>query len=464
MSSESPINTLPSWDVAPLKDVTLKIGSGSTPRGGAASYLKERTEYALVRSQNVFDNHFNQEGLAFISNAQALEMKNVHLQSGDVLLNITGDGVTFGRATIVPDEVLPACVNQHVSILRVDKKHLHEGYLLSYLVHPAIKSYIESFNSGGSRRAITKGAIESFMIPLPPLAEQKQIAHILGTIDAKIELNQRSNETLEDIAKALFKSWFVDFDPVRAKAEGRPTGLPDEISDLFPDSFEDSELGEIPSGWSVIEVGDCSLEIESGKRPKGGINKGLSSGVPSVGAESVDAAGVFDFGKTKYVSEDFASSATKGWVRELDVALYKDGGKPGEFKPRVAIYGSDFPFPRFMVNEHVFLLRSIELGQLFLYHLFGFDLVREQIIHMGSSKGAQPGLNQQEVKSSVFVKPNESILRVFTEVMEAPMSRQFHLGKQNLLLEQLRDALLPRLISGELRVPVAEKILKEAGI
>ena len=95
------------------------------------------------------------------------------------------------------------------------------GYVLSYLTHPAVKSYIESFNAGGSRRAITKGHIESFEIALPPLAEQHAIAHILGTLDDKIELNRRMNETLEAMARALFKSWFVDFDPVRAKAEGR---------------------------------------------------------------------------------------------------------------------------------------------------------------------------------------------------------------------------------------------------
>src|SRR6185437_14972630 len=95
-------------------------------------------------------------------------------------------------------------------------------------------------------------------IPLPPIHEQRAIAHILGTLDDKIELNRRMNETLEAIARALFKSWFVDFDPVRARAEGRDTGLPAHIADLFPDSFEDSELGEIPSGWEVGSLGDLS--------------------------------------------------------------------------------------------------------------------------------------------------------------------------------------------------------------
>jgi type I restriction enzyme S subunit len=105
-----------------------------------------------------------------------------------------------------------------------------------------------------------------FVIPVPPVAEQQAIAHILGTLDDKIELNRKTNETLEAMAKALFKSWFVDFDPVRAKAEGRPTGLPDEISELFPDSFENSDLGEIPRGWRVAPVGEV-VECVGGSTP-----------------------------------------------------------------------------------------------------------------------------------------------------------------------------------------------------
>jgi type I restriction enzyme S subunit len=104
-------------------------------------------------------------------------------------------------------------------------------------------------NVGAVFESLKCADIPEFQIPLPSLPKQKAIAHILGTLDDKIELNRKTNETLEAMAKALFQSWFVDFDPVRAKAEGRPTGLPDAISDLFPDSFEESELGEIPRGW-----------------------------------------------------------------------------------------------------------------------------------------------------------------------------------------------------------------------
>jgi type I restriction enzyme S subunit len=244
--------------VVRLGDIALKIGSGATPTGGEDAYLPARRRFALVRSQNVFDRRFEKAGLAFISDEQADRLKGVVLQEGDLLLNITGDGITFARACAVPRDVLPACVNQHVAIVRVDPRVAEPGYILSYLTHPSVKSYIESFNAGGSRRAITKGHIESFRLPLPPLPEQRAIADILGTLDAKIELNRRISETVEVMARTLFKSWFVDFDPVRAKAEGRDSDLPKPLADLFPESFEDSEVGEIPNGWQVRGLDDIA--------------------------------------------------------------------------------------------------------------------------------------------------------------------------------------------------------------
>ena len=116
--------------------------------------------------------------------------------------------------------------------------------------------------------SLNTSLLSDVVVPCPKnMGEQRAIAHILGTLDDKIELNRRMNETLEELARSLLKSWFVDFDPVRAKAEERDTGLPREIADLFPDSFEDSELGEVPRGWGVRKLGEL-LELEYGKALK----------------------------------------------------------------------------------------------------------------------------------------------------------------------------------------------------
>jgi len=199
MATECPIPHTSQWRVVRLGDIALKIGSGATPTGGEASYLVERTRFALVRSQNVFDRRFERAGLAFISDEQAARLKGVVLEQGDLLLNITGDGITFSRSYAVPDDILPSCVNQHVAIIRLDPAVADGGFILSYLTHPIVKSYIESFNAGGSRRAITKGHIESFQVALPPQYEQRAIGQILRTLDDKIKLNRRMNETLEAV-------------------------------------------------------------------------------------------------------------------------------------------------------------------------------------------------------------------------------------------------------------------------
>ena len=172
VNESSPLGPLPSgWTAVRLQDVTTKIGSGATPRGGSKVYLPSRNKYALVRSQNVFDRRFHAGGLAFIADEHAAELAGSQVLAEDVLLNITGDGITFGRACLAPQGLLPACVNQHVTIIRCDPGKCLPGFLLSYLTHPVSKDYIESFNAGGSRRAITKGNIESFEVPLPPLGE-----------------------------------------------------------------------------------------------------------------------------------------------------------------------------------------------------------------------------------------------------------------------------------------------------
>ena len=217
---------------------------------------------------------------------------------------------------------------------------------------------------------------------------------------------------------------------------------------LFPSAFGDDGL---PVGWIRKALKDFTIELESGKRPKGGIDKSLSEGVPSIGAESLLKIGEFEYSKLKFVKKEFAEESSKGWVQNYDVAIYKDGANVGD-PTRVSLFGNGFPFDRFMVNEHVFLIRSKAMGQPFLYYLFQSVMLLQQLHSMGTSKAAQPGLNQQEVLSCEFIAPNEELFEVFNRTIIPLVDRRLAIGQENQTLAELRDTLLPKLMSGEVRV------------
>lgn len=315
---------------------------------------------------------------------------------------------------------------------------------------------------------LTVAALSTLTLDFPPIDEQRAIAHILGTLDDKIELNRRQNETLEAMARALFKAWFVDFEPVRAKMEGRwqrgqsLPGLPAHLYDLFPDRLVESELGEIPEGWEIEELGAHLDVLESGRRPKGGV-RGVDKGVPSVGAESITGVGQFEFGKTKYVSEEFFAAMKSGQVESMDVLLYKDGGKPGDFKPRVSMFGRGFPFERFAINEHVFRMRSRSLGQAFLYLQMSDERILFELRSRGG-KAAIPGINQADVRTLLVIVPPRELLTTFDKAALPMMEGILDRAIEGRAIAQLRDTLLPKLISGDLRIAEVENFMGRIGV
>ncbi|MDA3853889.1 MAG: restriction endonuclease subunit S [Bacteroidales bacterium] len=200
------------WKTIELQECCLKIGSGSTPRGGSSVYLTSG-DTSLIRSQNVHNDGFKNNGIVYITADAANKLKNVIVEENDVLINITGDSVA--RACMPDSSYLPARVNQHVAILRPNQEELDSRFLQYYLISPSQQGLLLTLASAGAtRNALTKVMLERLEITKPPLKEQKKIAHILGSLDDKIELNRQMNQTLEAMAQALFKSWFVDFDPV----------------------------------------------------------------------------------------------------------------------------------------------------------------------------------------------------------------------------------------------------------
>lgn len=348
-------------------------------------------------------------------------------------------------------------VNNHAHVLRgsdeIDTKYVY--YALG-------GSNITGLVTGAVQPKLTQANLNSIQLPFPDRASRESVVKVLEALDDKIELNRRMNVTLEAMARALFQSWFVDFDPVRANAGGRPpAGLDAPTAALFPDQFQNSELGEIPKGWAVQPLGNLLDTLETGRRPKGGVGS-YKHGVPSVGAESIYRVGDYDYGKTKFIPDDFFSSMKSGKVQSYDVLLYKDGGKPGVFLPRVSMFGEGFPFETYAINEHVFRLRSAVIGQPLLYFQLGSERLLTDL-HNRGGKAAIPGINQTDVRTLQVILPSPSVADAFNYTCYPLLKTILYNAKQSRTLATLRDTLLPKLLSGELSTALSAMMPEPQG-
>lgn len=431
-----------------LGDVCEKIGSGATPRGGSSAYL-DTGGVSLIRSQNVYNDGFHKDGLAHITSEHADQLNNVEVKEGDVLLNITGGSV--GRCCHVASDILPARVNQHVAIIRSDEKKLHNRFLRYYMVSPMIQGYLLSMAAAGATRpALTKEMIEDLNLLAPDLTTQRAIAHILGTLDDKIELNRRMNKTLEEIARTIYKSWFVDFDPVRKKAAGEPTGLPEEIEKLFPKEFEKSELGEIPKGWEfplLSELMETTSITHSFNKPQ---------------LIFLNTSDIFNGFVTKNTYGDVASfpGQAKKSIRRDDI-LYS------EIRPANRRFAYiDFDAYDYVVSTKLMVLRAIgSVSPIALYFFMTSDEVVSELQMLAESRsGTFPRITFNQVKRLRMVVPSKAILDEYTSFLSNIFTQSRFLHRQNETLSEFRDTLLPRLLSGSLPIRDAEKLLKEANV
>ena len=440
------------WTEIALGGACTKIGSGATPRGGKEAYLEDGP-YALIRSQNVYNDGFTREGLAFISSEQAEALRNVEVFPEDVLLNITGDSVA--RVCQVDPNVLSARVNQHVVIIRTDPDRLDAAYLRYYLAAPEVQAMLLSWaGSGGTRNALTKQMIESFVVRAPAeIGEQWAIAHVLGTLDDKIELNRRMNETLEEVARALFKSWFVDFEPVRAKIEGRwrrgesLPGMPAELYDLFPGRLVGSEVGEVPEGWEVRALGEVT-EVVGGTTPSTKI------------AEYWDG-GIHCWATPKDLSA-LSSPVLLDTERKItDAGLAKIGS--GLLPPGTVLLSSRAPIGYLAISEEPVAINQGFIGMppgdsmsnLFLLnwcHIF-----RDAILNYAN------GSTFLEISKSDFrristVIPGQAVMHVFNSCAGPLYERIVSNERESAALVIQRDVLLPKLVSGEMRPSILGKL------
>jgi type I restriction enzyme S subunit len=392
---------------------------------GSMSPLFVEKGIPLLRGKNIRPFGVDMGDLKFIGVETHRQWRKSQLKSGDVVLVRVGQP---GTCCVIP-EGMGEINAASLVILRVDTNELDPYFLSVFFNSPEGKRQVDALTVGSVQDVFNVKTANDIEIPSLPLNEQKRISSFIKALNNKIELNRKTNETLEAMAKALFKSWFVDFDPVRAKTEGRPTGLPAEISDLFPDSFEDSELGEIPSGWEVgglekFLVLQRGFDLPAPERIKGAYPVVAASGMSGTHNEPMaPAPGVVTgrsgvLGKVFYIQTDFFPLNTTLWAKEFRLAT--------------PIYG-------------YFLLCDIDFA----------------VFNAGS---AVPTLNRNHLGSLRFSLPPKALIHFFTEVADNLMRRKEGIIAETSNLSATRDALLPKLISGEIRIPDAEKMLEEVGV
>jgi len=363
-------------------------------------------------------------------------------QAGDVLITTEAP---VGEVALLPSDQT-YLLTRRIFSMGGTEGILNNRYLLYSLLSDQIQNQLKEKERGSTVPRILKPDIFDLEIPLPPIFEQEAIASILGALDEKIELNKNNCETLEEIAKTLFKSWFINFDPVRKKSEGNATELPDEIDDLLPDSFEQSELGEIPTGWSwrpLDKVANYLNGLALQKFPPKGDGKDLP--VIKIAqlrkGDTIDSDKCSDELGAEYVIED--GDVLFSWSGSLLVDIWT--GATGA------------------LNQHLFKVTSKDFEKWFYYWWTKYHLGEFQSI--AKSKATTMGhIQRKHLSEAMVAVPPEEVLLELNKVFAPILSRQIHARLESRTLTSVRDALLRPLISGELRIPDAEKMLEEAGI
>lgn len=434
------------WQSALIEEVAEKVAMG--PFG---SSIKVETfvpqGIPVISGQHLRGTRLEDNDYNFISLEHADKLANANVKRGDVIFTHAGN---IGQAAYIPksSKYERYIISQRQFYMRPDTRRVLPDFLAYYFASPdgQHKLLANTSSSGVPSIAQPVSYLRKIEILLPPISEQRAIVDILGTLDDKIVLNRRMNETLEAMARALFKAWFVDFEPVRAKAGGRDTNLPTEIVVLFPDSFEDSEIGEVPKGWRVGPLPDFVEVNPLRSLRKGEVAPYLDmANVPTNTARANEVI-ERDFGSgTKFMNGDTLLARITPCLENGKTA-YVDFLEDG----RVA-WGS---------TEFIVLRPKQPLPP-----EFGYLLARDEGFRTFAISNMTGTSGRQRVPSDCFSNyvmtiPPQDISVVFGQQVAAIMKKIKGNDEQSRTLAILRDALLPKLLSGEVRVKDVKRFVE----
>jgi type I restriction enzyme S subunit len=383
------------WPSSSLGDLCLKIGSGATPRGGSNVYVGHGARF--IRSQNVYDLRFERAGLAHLDDSAADQLRGVAVKPGDALINITGDSVA--RACLAAEDGREARVSQHVAIVRPDPARVVARFLVYWLVSPRVKAHLLTLASAGAtRKALTKGMLGALRFPVPSVEEQRRIVSVLGALDDKIDSNRRLARLLEEAAATVFRARFVDFVGV--------------------EEFEDAEMGRIPIGWASGTVRDLA-KLRYGQALRAA--ERIPGSVAVVGSSGV------------------VGTHTRHIVEGPSVVI----GRKGTAGSVMWVRGNSWP-----IDTTFFAEPAEGVNPTFLY----FTLLDANLPKLTENSGV-PGLSRDAAERHTALVPSRDAMDEFASVAEPLFWQRDRLIEGVETLTAIRDALLPRLVSGQIRVP-----------
>ena len=397
---------------------------------------------AVIKIANIQPPVVLLEGVDRVAPEKLLGLERFKLQDGDILMAMTG--ATVGKVGRFK-EVESAYLNQRVARLSSKNGKEFDDFIYAVVSQPGFDKLIEGASAGSAQANISASGIGSVEIPRLSEIEQLGIGCVARTIDDRITLLRETNTTLEAIAQALFKSWFVDFDPVHAKMQGRaPEGMDEATAALFPDSFEDSELGPVPKGW-----GAGTLDTLADLNPESWSSKHHPERILYVDLANAKAGQIDDIAEFSFVD---APSRARRVLREGDAIV-------GTVRP------GNRSFARIATNVlgltgstgFAVLRAKEEFDQALIYIAATCDEAIDRLSHLADG-GAYPAVRPEAVGSTPLVIPPAVVRKAFGDMGSSLFQTIGSNQERCRLLAQLRDTLLPRLISGQLRLEASEAI------
>ncbi|MBW6493782.1 MAG: restriction endonuclease subunit S [Burkholderiaceae bacterium] len=383
----------------------------------------------VLRNQNIRKGRLDLTEPSYTDEAHfAARTRRASPSEGDLVITREAP---MGEVCMIPPS-LRCCLGQRMVLLRPNRKRAEPRYLLYALQSKSVQHEIGVNEGTGSTVSNLRiPLLESLPIPTRPLSEQRAIAHILGTLDDKIELNRRMNETLEAMARALFKSWFVDFDPVRAKAEGRDSGLPRQLADLFPNRLVDSDLGEIPEGWKLGSVED-DFDLTMGQSPPGETYNEAGRGLPFY-------QGCTDFGFRFPTRRIYCTAPTR---------LAKAGDTL--VSVRAPVGDINMATEDCAIGRGVAAVRHKTGSRSYSYQFMqSIDAVFARFEAEGTVFGS---IGKKDFHAITCVNPPRELVLAY-EAFASPLDDRVDVNeRESRSLAALRDTLLPKLISGDVRM------------